>query len=307
MIVYREASTLAQDLGVPVRTLYAVSNSLPTHYHTVHIPKPAGGERCLTVPDETLKAIQRRIARNLLVYLPLSPHATAYRPGGSAPGNALPHAGRREVLRLDIRHFFDSVSYSAVKAAAFPPEIFAEPLRVLLTILCYYRDALPQGAPTSPAIANLVLRDFDGAVGAWCRGRGIAYTRYCDDLTFSGDRGLDGVHDFVETELRRRGFFLHEGKTARLPAGCRQVVTGLVVNRRVNVPAEDRRALRQEVYYCRRFGVTDHLARTGCEMSPAAYLDHLLGRVGYLLQTDPGSAEAARDRAWLLAERRNWR
>ena len=165
MIVYRELSSLEKDLGVPARTLYAVSNRLSRHYRTVSIPKSGGGERRLSVPDPVLRQIQRRIARQLLAYMPLSGHATAYRPGGSALRNAQPHAGAPMLLRLDIRDFFSSVLYSTVKERAFPSSIYAEPLRVLLSMLCYYQDGLPQGAPTSPAIANIILYDFDRAVG----------------------------------------------------------------------------------------------------------------------------------------------
>ena len=173
MIVYREVSTLARDLKIDARTLYAVSNSLPSHYHTVRIPKKNGGERQLAVPDEILKRIQRSIYRNLLAYMPVSHYATAYRCGSGAVRNAARHTGQREVLRLDIRHFFDSVRYTTVKETVFPPEVFSEPLRILLTMLCYYRDGLPQGAPTSPAIVNILLRDFDEGLGAWCRERGV--------------------------------------------------------------------------------------------------------------------------------------
>lgn len=307
MVVYREASTLAVDLGVSVKTLYALSNSLPSHYRTVLLPKGDGGFRQLTVPDGILKRVQRSIARNLLAYMPVSPCAMAYRPGGSAVRNAARHAGRREVLRLDIRRFFDSVRYSAVKDAVFPPEIFSEPLRVLLTMLCYYRDGLPQGAPTSPAIANILLRDFDLRIAAWCRGRGIVYSRYCDDLIFSGSGGLEGVLPMAEAELRALGLFLHGGKTALRTAGQRQTVTGLVVNRHVSVPLEKRREIRQAVYYCRRFGVESHLERTGGSLTPEACLEQLLGRVGYVLQADPDCAWARDDRQWLLEECRRRR
>lgn len=303
MIVYREAASLAKDLGVEVRTLYALSNSLSAHYHTVEIPKRDGGIRRLTVPDEALKRVQRAILHNLLAYMPVSPYATAYRCGGGAVRGAARHVGRRQVLRLDIRHFFDSVRYSAVKDAVFPPEIFSEPLRVLLTMLCYYRDSLPQGAPTSPAIVNILLRDFDRRVGAWCRRRSIAYTRYCDDLTFSGE-DLTGAVSMAEVELRALGFFLNDKKTCLRCAGRRQTVTGLVVNEKVAVPREERRAIRQAVYCCRRFGVEDHLERTEEDLSPEACLDRLLGRVGYVLQADPACAWALEAREWLLAERR---
>lgn len=303
MIVYREASSLARDLGVEVQTLYALSNSLPAHYHPVELPKPDGGVRRLTVPDEALKRVQRAILRNLLVHMPVSPCAMAYRYGGGTVRNASRHVGRRQVLRLDIRHFFDSVRYSAVKDAVFPPEVFSEPLRVLLTMLCYYRDALPQGAPTSPAIVNILLRDFDLRVHDWCRRRGIVYTRYCDDLTFSGE-DLSGVRAMAEEELRALGFFLNGEKTRLRSAGRRQTVTGLVVNEKASVPREERQAIRQAVYYCRRFGVEGHLRRLGEDLSPEAYLNRLLGRVGYVLQADPNCAWALEARRWLLGERK---
>lgn len=101
-------------------------------------------------PDPLLKHIQRQILRVLLVHMPVSPYATAYRYGGSTLCNAAPHVGKPCVLKLDIRHFFDSILYSAVKETAFPAEVYAENLRILLAMLCYGWDRLPQGAPTSP-------------------------------------------------------------------------------------------------------------------------------------------------------------
>lgn len=302
MIIYREAETLARDLELSVRVLYAVSNDLPRHYRRVELPKGDGTARTLSVPDPLLKTIQRRITERLLVHMPLSPHATAYRYGGSPLRNAAPHAGKAMVLKLDIRHFFDSVLYSTVKDAAFPAAIYAESLRVLLTMLCYYGDALPQGAPSSPTISNLILRDFDIVVGGWCGRREIAYTRYCDDMTFSGSFDPVEITVFVARELRRNGFFLNGEKTHLARQGQRQTVTGLVVNQRPAAPALYRRALRQEVYFCQKFGVAAHLAKTGSAWTEAGYLRHLLGRVGYVLQAEPGREEARQWQEWALAE-----
>ena len=176
MIVYRELSSLVRDLGIPAGTLYAVSNTLDRHYIRRQLPKSSGGVRELSVPDPLLKHIQRQILRVLLVHMPVSPYATAYRYGGSTLCNAAPHVGKPCVLKLDIRHFFDSILYSAVKETAFPAEVYAENLRILLAMLCYGWDRLPQGAPTSPCITNILMRDFDNEVGAWCRERQIAYT-----------------------------------------------------------------------------------------------------------------------------------
>lgn len=300
MIVYRELSSLARDLNIPVRTLYRVSNDLSRHYRRVQLPKKSGGFRTLSVPDEVLKTIQRRIAEVLLSHMPVSGYATAYRFGSSTLGNASPHTGKALVLKLDILHFFDSIRYRDVKDAAFPAEIYGEPLRILLAMLCYYQDALPQGAPSSPAITNILLYAFDEYVGAWCRQRQIAYTRYCDDLTFSGDFDPAQVIDLVRLELGKMGLLLNGQKTRLQRPGQQQTVTGLVVNERPRVSAAYRRRLRQELYYCRKFGIQSHLQKTGIKLSEEAYRQRLLGKVNYVLQTDPNSADMQEARKWLL-------
>lgn len=303
MIVYRELSSLEKDLGVSARVLYTLSNQTRRHYRTVRIPKGNGEFRELRVPDAQLKAVQSRIARRLLVLEEISPYATAYRPGGSTLRNATPHVGQPLVLKLDIRRFFDHAIYPLVKEKAFPSTRYSEPNRILLTLLCMDRDALPQGAPTSPAISNLILRDFDDTVGAWCAERDIAYTRYCDDMTFSGTFDPRAVKALVRSELKKRGFFLHEQKTVLVGRGQRQSVTGIVVNDRPRVSATDRRKLRQEWYYCQKFGVADHLRHVGSDLSAEDYLAQLLGRVNYVLSVDPEDREMRACRQWLMTHR----
>ena len=120
MIVYRELSSLEQDLGISAKTLYAVSNSLSRHYRPVQIQKKHGGYRSLSVPDQVLKSIQKRIAEVLLPLMPVSIYAHAYRLDSSTLTNAKYHVGRNVVLKLDILRFFDSISYSSVKERVFP-------------------------------------------------------------------------------------------------------------------------------------------------------------------------------------------
>ncbi len=301
-IVYRELSSLEQDLGVKAKTLYAVSNRLGTHYHTVSLPKADGSHRQLSVPDELLKSIQRKILRVLLSRAEISPYATAYRYGGGIVKNARVHAGKVRVLKLDIRHFFDSVRYSTVKDKVFPPEQYSEQNRILLAMLCYYRDALPQGAPTSPAISNIILREFDNRVGGWCAARGIVYTRYCDDMAFSGPLDAAEVMTLVRKELAAYGFRLNERKTKCTDCHHRQTVTGLVVNDRVNVPSSYRKRLRQEIYYCQKFGVSSHLRQIGSDDDPQRYLHRLLGQVGFVLSASPDREEMLGYRQWLREE-----
>lgn len=303
MIVYRELSSLEQDLGIRISTLYAVSNSLGRHYHQVKLPKKGGGYRNLSVPDEALKYIQRRISEVLLIHMPVSRYAKAYRFGSSTLRNAKHHVGRQVVLKLDILHFFDSIRYSTVKDKAFPKEIYAEPLRILLTMLCYHRDALPQGAPTSPAITNIIMYEFDELIGHWCSERGISYTRYCDDMTFSGDFDTAEVIEFVSLELRNMGFLLNGQKTRIQYAGQQQSVTGIVVNEKPSVPSGYRRKLRQELYYCRKYGMEEHLCRIGSAIPKEVYMSQLLGKINYVLQLHPDEHDMLSYRKWLLENR----
>ena len=300
MIVYRELSSLEQDLGISAKTLYAVSNNISKHYHKAKLPKKSGGYRNLSVPDEVMKAIQRQISEVLLIHMPVSRYAKAYRFGSSTLRNAKHHVGKQIVLKLDILHFFDSIRYSTVKDKVFPEEIYAEPLRILLTMLCYHKDALPQGSPSSPAITNIILYEFDELVGQWCRERGIAYTRYCDDMTFSGDFDPAEVIRFVRLELKKIGFLLNEQKTRIQRPGQQQTVTGIVVNEKLSIPADYRRKLRQELYYCRKFGIQEHLLRIGLEIPEDTYRMQLLGKVNYVLQVHPDARDMLEARKWLF-------
>lgn len=299
MIVYRELSSLEQDLGIPVKTLYAVSNNLKGHYRKVLIPKKSGGYRKLSVPDEVLKKIQQQISNMLLIHMPISQYAKAYRFGSTTMKNARPHVGKKVVLKLDILHFFDSIRYSDVKDKVFPAEIYAENIRILLAMLCYYKDFLPQGAPSSPAITNILMYAFDELVGAWCQERGIAYTRYCDDMTFSGNFDPAEVIRVVSVELKKMGFLLNEQKTHIQRAGQQQTVTGIVVNEKMSIPTDYRRRLRQELYYCRKFGIREHLQKIGLEMTEDTYRMQLMGRVNYVLQLSPENQDLLDARRWL--------
>lgn len=302
MVVYRELSSLEKDLGVSAKMLYTLSNQLRKHYRTVKIPKGNGEFRELSVPDEFLKAVQTKIAQNLLTYEPISPYATAYRPGGSPLKNALPHVGNGTLLKMDIRHFFDSIYYPVVKDKVFPAERYSESNRILLSLLCVYRDALPQGAPTSPVISNIIMRRFDDTVGGWCAERNIAYTRYCDDMTFSGEFEPKAVKAFVREQLQKEGFFVNGKKTVVAKPGQQKSVTGIVVNDRPAVSARYRKKLRQELHYCKTYGVRSHMERTGVDAREDTYLRQLLGRVNYVLSVDPRNVEMQGYKRWIKSQ-----
>ena len=300
MIVYNELASIERDLGFSARTLYGLSNNLEKHYHNVFIPKSDGSKRKLSVPDLILKRVQKSIADNILTQYPISRYAKAYKVGSSVQQNAQPHVGKKKILKLDIEGFFDNILYSQVKNTVFYKGKFSEPIRILLTMLCYYKESLPQGAPTSPAITNIIMFDFDERVGAFCNKKNVAYTRYCDDMTFSGDFDEQEIITFVKGELCKLGLFLKKRKTAVVPASKRQVVTGIVVNEKINVTKDYKKNIRQEMYYIKKFGLDEHLNRLGIS-NKEKYVLSLKGRISFVLQTTPNEHEFVGYRDFLNA------
>lgn len=299
MIVYRELASLCYDLGFSARALYYASNTVNKHYSEAFIPKGNGGVRILHVPDKFMKAIQKCIAKNILAYEEISPYATAYRILGSTRVNAAPHVGHNMVLKLDIRKFFDYITYAMVKNKVFVKEKYSEANRILLSVLCVYRDTIPQGAPTSPVISNIIMRDFDNIIGKWCSMRNITYTRYCDDMTFSGDsfNAAEVIH-FVSAELRKQGFWLNRQKTVLLKNGQRKKVTGIVVNEKMSVAADYKKKIRQEMYYLKKYGLDSHAARINIK-DTNGYIDGLLGRINYVISIEKNNKEIMEYREWI--------
>lgn len=286
--------------------LYALSNNTSNHYRRIILTKRDGGERTILAPDYLLKTVQRNILRNVLSHFPVSPFATAYRPGSTVARNAYPHRQQPQILKLDIDGFFDNISWLHVWRL-FRQTTLPAAVVTMLTHLCCYRDALPQGAPTSPAISNLIMRSFDERIGRWCKERGIVYTRYCDDMTFSGEFPARRVRIKVAALLAGLGLRLNKRKTAHITADKRQTVTGIVVNEKLQLSREQRRSLRQEVHFCQKFGVESHLRQRGQSSIPALqYLQRLQGKIAWLLQVNPHDrafAQAMRDVQKMISER----
>lgn len=278
---------LLKGLDVPEEAylpcLYTVSNQTETHYHPVVISKKSGGRRKLLVPDALLRTIQRNLLHHVLEEFQISEFACAYKKGTSIVDNARPHVGAKLVLKLDIQDFFDQITWILVYQNAFPGTHFPPAIRKMLTEFCCVRDRLPQGAPTSPTVSNLVMRPFDVHMGEWCREREIRYTRYCDDLTFSGVFAPEEVIRKVRGFLQVYGFELNRKKTRVLGRGNAQSVTGIVVNEKAQVSRAYRRKLRQEVYLFDRYGIKTEEGPKNDEKERR----RLLGKMRYVLSVNP--------------------
>lgn len=239
-----DADELARRLGMSLPELQAV----PIAYRKYAVPKRSGGQRTIAAPEAALKKVQRLILRRLLGKLRCHDAVTGFERGRSVVTHALPHRGRAVVIRMDIRDFFGTTPDRAVRE--FFSDLGWNSVSVsLLAKLCTFEGSLPQGAPTSPRLSNLVNFLMDLRLDALADTVGAVYTRYADDLTFSlasdnrdAIRGLLGSTKLI---VRDFGYTLHQKRKLQIRRRheC-QMVTGLVVNHRVNLPRKTRRWLR---------------------------------------------------------------
>jgi retron-type reverse transcriptase len=254
-------------------------------YRTYPLPKRSGGTRLITAPSKGLKRLQRRLLDLGFAEVPLHRAATGFLRGSSTLENARPHVGRQMVVNADIESFFPRTSHAHILRACrkLAGGMLSERAIRFVADLCSYGGGLPIGAPTSPAIGNIVLTPPDRAIDRAAKRFGIAYTRYADDLTFSGGGDCHRILPFVEKVLGGLGYELKRKKINLFRKGRRQVVTGLVVNEKPNLPRRIRRRLRAAVHH-RTNGREPHWHRR--PMSD----EELFGRLAVLNPVQPEEA-----------------
>jgi len=309
------------------RGLARTTNAVPLqHYRVGHRVARSGTIRVLEAPKPRLRRSQRFLLDELLSQIPPHDAARGFRPGGSVHSYAAPHAGRPVVLRLDLEAFFASVSVARVygiwRSAGYPEPVAHRLAGLTTSVLplaawrviprpadeqlhaAHWRlgrrlaaPHLPQGGPTSPALANLAAFGLDVRLTGLARSWGGRYTRYADDLAFSGGpgwrNGTSRILEVIEEIVRDEGFRLNPRKTGVMPRGGRQMLGGLVVNERPRVARGEVDLLRAILHNCRVHGPSSQ-NRAGVP----AFEEHLLGRISWVAQHDP--VRGAR----LLAEHR---
>ena len=291
------------------------------------VAKPGGRARLLEIPNVKLKQLQRKILADLLDRIPLHPAAHGFRPGHSIVTNASVHCGKRVVVRFDLADFFPGVSATRVYRIF---RTFGYPERVarLLTGFCttsipydvwqsrpnpatdgsdhavgqqFASRHLPQGAPTSPALANLAAYPLDRRLFKLAASMDADYTRYADDLTFSGGdelaRGVMRLVALVAVIVQEEEFKLNARKTRVMPRSIRQRVTGVVVNVKPNVARAEYDILKATLTNCIRHGTT-----TQNRESRPDFRAHLSGRIAHV-----AAINAVRGRKlWLRFDQITW-
>jgi hypothetical protein len=318
----RSVSELAAWFGVSLRALawFADMRSWEAkrswgalrHYHYRIESKRFGQIRLIEAPKSRLKIIQRRILAELLEPIPLHESTHGFRRGRSIKSFTAPHVGQTAVLKIDLQDFFPSIAAARVQAL-FRTVGYPEPVADALAGLCsnatpadvwkiaeaggdaaqhqrarrlYEKSHLPQGAPTSPAIANLCAYRLDCRLAALAASAGATYTRYADDLAFSGGvdfaRSASRFQTQVCATVMEEGWAVHHRKTRLMRQGVCQRLAGVNVNERVNLCRRNFDLLKATLTNCLRMGATSQ-NRAG----HADFRSHLEGRVSYVEFINP--------------------
>lgn len=324
---------LAQLTGTDYGLLrMIVSRRIEDPYRVFRIKKrpSSTGEkrfRVICAPEPSLLLVQRWLSQNVLKYAKskVHPASTAYAEGCTLVDAASPHCGCRWLIKLDIKSFFESVTeisaYRAFRSLGYQPLIAFELARlstrlgsgtvrqmqhrwrrhhpsrhwVIAPYINRLIGHLPQGAPTSPMLANMAMMDADNLLSRWAGKHGLTYTRYADDLTFStSDKTFDRVKATevvrgVYKIVARFGLSPNTSKTQIVPPRARKVVLGLLVDKAApRLTREFKEGLRMHLHYLLdpKFGPSQHAAKRGFT-AVAGLRNHLEGLVAYACQIEP--------------------
>jgi hypothetical protein len=292
------------------------------NYHYRILSKRFGKLRLIEAPKPRLKAIQHRVLDGILNHIPPHPAAHGFIRQRSTRTFAAPHIAQKVVLRIDLEDYFPSIRFARVQAI-FRLLGYADVVADALAGLCtnaapldvwneleppaahaeltqsawrYWQPHLPQGAPTSPALANLCSFRLDTRLAGLARAAGASYSRYADDLAFSGGREFERVvqrfHLHACAIALEEGFRVHHRKTRIMRQGVRQQLAGIVVNVHANVRREEYDRLKATLVNCLRHG----LASQNREQHPD-FRSHLAGRISYVTAINPLRGEKLR-RLW---------
>jgi len=297
------------------------------HYRYRALAKQPGSLRLIEAPKPRLKEMQRHILSQILDNIPLHPSVHGFVKSHSIQTFAAPHVGRRVVLRMDLQDFFPSISGRRIQAL-FRVAGYPEPVADLLGGICtnvtphsiwkqiasgpdravdhavdrallqqmrdlYARPHLPQGAPTSPALANLCAYRMDCRLHGLAQAAGAEYTRYADDLAFSGGESFEqcverfSIH--VASIVHQEGFAVHHRKTRIMRRSVRQYLAGIVTNEHLNIVRSDFDLLKAILYNCIRYGPESQ----NHETNPSFQM-YLAGRIGFVESINPRKGERLR-------------
>ena len=256
-------------------------------YKKFRIRKRSGGRRKIACPHKELMSIQKTIYSKVLSQVNIHPAATGFRRGMSIVNNVKLHLGKDDIIKTDIVNFFNSIRQERV-VKAFENIGYPSKISKVLAELCCLDGQLPQGAPTSPALSNIISYDMDKKLTFLTYKYGLAYTRYADDMTFSGN-GADPK--LILTEIKKvvneEGFSLKRKKTRHIGKNRRKLITGISISsgEKLTIPKAKKREIRKNVYFIRTKGLAEH--QKFIKSTDPVYLKRLLCYLSFWKMVEP--------------------
>lgn len=259
------------------------------NYKVFYIPKKAGGYRKIEAPVEKLCYIQKWIKVNILDSIKVSDNAKGFKKNTSIIENARPHVGKEVVINLDIKDFFPSINYAKV-FRFFIYIGYTKEVAHLLTQLCTNgNNVLPQGAPTSPGLSNIICLKLDKRLTELAKKVGCSYSRYADDITFSGKKEIIKIIPLIKRIIQDEGYVINEKKFRIQFSNHLQVVTGLTVNKKINISKQLKKEIENAIFYAQKFGVDKHMQNINCNRF--FYKEHLYGIAYFVKMIDKEKGE----------------
>lgn len=294
---------LADFLGIKIGTLFFYCQYFtPSNaYITFNISKKNGCLRLISAPNKQLKYIQTVLSKVLNEFYAPKKTAHGFIKQRSIITNAEIHTNKKCMLNIDIKDFFGSIHIGRVIGLFRSiPFLFNNTIATSLAQLVCYKNHLPQGAPTSPVISNLICRKLDNDLIMLASKHKVLCTRYCDDITFSTKarilppqiaKKLDDGKVILGDELRlvfsNNNFVINEEKTRCQFFFNRQMVTGLTVNKKVNIPRKKYKHIRAIMHYTYNHGedagaIKNNFIKKDGNPDTERFMNCLKGNIEYL-------------------------
>ncbi len=291
---------LTRILDISPERLNWLACDAKNHYKRFVMKKRDGESREIFAPKPCLQAVQRRILDDLLQQVKLNSHAQGFRKKRSILTNARFHIGKQAVIKMDLKEFFPSITFDRV-AGMFASLGYPRRVAILLTKLVTHGGRLPIGAPTSPAVSNIICRRLDQRFAGLAEKKDFDYSRYADDITVSSDnKRINNMIPLFKEMIRDEGFEINEAKLRILRNGGQQKITGIVTNTKPNIDKKEIRKLRAVIHNCRHKDMKQEMIKWAkreknmnnpYDYTMSAFTSSLKGKIQFVKMVNPHMGE----------------
>jgi RNA-directed DNA polymerase len=285
-----ETEHLALLLSRNEKYMNSVVYSPESHYREFKLKKRKGGFRTIDAPYPALLECQKWIQKNILSRVKINYCAHGFAKKKSIVTNAQIHIQQEQLLKIDLKDFFPSIKKGRVIAMfcnlGYPTEV-----SFYLASICCLQDCLPQGAPTSPTISNIISLSLDNRIFSFCKKFDLKYTRYADDLAISGKRIPTKFIEYLENIIQTESFEINNSKTQLHKGKGKRILTGVAINTDIiRAPKTYKRKLFQSLHYIEKYGMNAHMSKL--KIRNPHYLETMIGKLHYILSIEKENNKA---------------